>query len=169
MIENEKAAEKADEKAAGEKTLSAWVKRQNAGLWFGLCFLAFSVLFFRLSFDLPYQSRLGAGPGMYPRWLSGIAIGVALLYIWQSCTVQVFRVGDSFPGRRALYNVAEIFFSCLVFLMLLNSVGFIVAGSLLLFITFARHYRVWLAVALSIGITLVCYLVFKVCFSVPLP
>jgi hypothetical protein len=158
-----------DEKEDGKKTLSAWVKRQNAGLWFGLCFLAFSVVFFRMSFDLPYQSRLGAGPGMYPRWLSGISIGVALVYIWQSRAVQVFRIGDSFPGREALFNVAEVFVSCLVFLLLLNSVGFIVAGSLLLFITFRRHYGWWRAAALSIGITLVCYLIFKVCFSVPLP
>jgi hypothetical protein len=158
-----------ESKETGGKTLSARVRRQNAGFWFGLCFLAFSVLFFRLSFDLPYQSKLGPGPGMYPRWLSGISIGVALLYLWQSRAVQVFRVGDCFPGRRALLNVAEVFVSCLVFMGLLNLVGFRVAGSLLLFIVFVRHYRPLPAVALSIGITLVCYLIFKVLFSVPLP
>ncbi|MDR2613789.1 MAG: tripartite tricarboxylate transporter TctB family protein, partial [Candidatus Accumulibacter sp.] len=151
------------------KTLSDWVKRQNAGFWFGLCFLAFSVLFFRMSFDLPYQSKLGPGPGMYPRWLSGVAIGVALIYLWQSRTAQIFRIGDCFPGRKALLNVAEIFVSCLVFMFLLNIVGFRVAGSLLLFIVFVRHYKPVSAVALSIGITLICYLIFKVFFSVPLP
>jgi hypothetical protein len=156
-------------KDAGNKKFFDWVRRQNAGLWFGVGFLAFSILFFWMSFDLPYQSRLGAGPGMYPRWLSGLSICVALLYIWQSCTGQVFRAGESFPGWRELVNVAEVFVSCLVFLFLLNVVGFIVAGSLLLFITFARHYRLMHSVALAVGITLACYLVFKVCFSVPLP
>ena len=156
-------------KETGGKTRSGWAERQNAGLWFGLCFLAFSVLFFRMSFDLPYQSKLGAGPGMYPRWLSGVAIGVSLVYLWQSCTAQIFRVGDCFPGHKALLNVAEVFVSCLVFMLLLNVVGFRVAGSLLLFIVFVRHYRPVLAVVLAIGITLVCHLIFKVCFSVPLP
>lgn len=154
---------------ARRKGFSGWVRRQNAGLWFGVGFLAFSILFFKMSFDLPYQSKLGAGPGMYPRWLSGLSIVVALIYIWQSCSIQVFRVGDCFPGRQALLNVATIFFSCLAFLFLLNTVGFIIAGSVLMFITFVRNYRLLPALALSVGITLICYLIFKVCFSVPLP
>ena len=108
----------------GQSGPDGWIKRQNAGLWFGLAFLAFSVLFFRMSFDLAYMSKLGAGPGMYPRWLCGVSIVVAIAYIWQSCTTQVFRVGDRFPGRRELTNVATIFVSCVVFLLLLNHVGF---------------------------------------------
>lgn len=65
------------------RTLSGWVKRQNAGVWFGVGYLAFSVLFFVVSFDLVYKSKLiGAGPGMYPRWLTGLSIIVALAYIW---------------------------------------------------------------------------------------
>lgn len=159
--------ERTDE--VGGKGFSGWVRRQNAGLWFGLGFLAFSILFFKMSFDLPYQSKLGAGPGMYPRWLSGLSIGVAVVYIWQSCSIQVFRVGDCFPGRQALINVGTVFVSCLAFLFLLNTVGFIIAGSILMFIMFARNYRLLPALALSGGITLICYLVFKVCFSVPLP
>jgi hypothetical protein len=146
-----------------------WIKRQNAGLWFGLAFLAFSVLFFRMSFDLAYMSKLGAGPGMYPRWLCGISIVVALAYIWQSCTTQVFRVGDRFPGRRELTNVATIFVSCVVFLLLLNHVGFLVAGSALMFIAFWRNYALWKAIVLSITITVITWVVFKIFFSVPLP
>lgn len=152
-----------------ERTLSAWVKRQNAGLWFGVGFLSFALLFFRLSFDLSYMSKLGAGPGMYPRWLAGLAVIVALIYIGQSVRGQVFRVGEHFPSRKELINVGSVFLSCLVFLLLLNHVGFIVAGSALMFIMFVRHYRVWQAVLLSLGISLACYILFKVCFSVPLP
>jgi hypothetical protein len=148
---------------------SGWLKRQNAGLWFGLAFLAFSVLFFRMSFDLPYMSKLGAGPGMYPRWLCGISIVVAIAYIWQSCTSQVFRVGDSFPGRRELANVAAIFVSCVVFLLLLDHVGFLIAGTALMFIAFWRNYAVWKAIVLSITITVITWVVFKIFFSVPLP
>ncbi len=158
-----------EEGMSGDKTFSSWIKRQNAGLWFGLGFLAFSVLFFVMSFGLSYHSKLGAGPGMYPRWLSGISIIVALIYIWQSCTIQVFRIGEYFPGRKAMINVATVFISCLVFLFLLNVIGFIPASTLLMFILFVRHYKLWQSIALSVGITLICYLVFKVCFSVPLP
>ena len=152
-----------------KRTLSAWAKRQNAGLWFGIGFLLFALLFFRMSFNLSYMSKLGAGPGMYPRWLSGVAVVVALVYIWQSVKGQQFLVGECFPSRKELINVGSVFLSCLVFLLLLNHVGFIVAGSLLMFIMFVRHYLLWQAVALSIGISSVCYVLFKVCFSVPLP
>jgi hypothetical protein len=152
-----------------QRGLVGWITRQNAALWFGMAFLGFSVLFFTMSFGLSYKSRLGAGPGMYPRWLCAISIVVALAYIWQSCTSQVFRIGEYFPGRREMANVATIFVSCLVFLLLLNHVGFMVAGTLLMFITFMRNYPLWKAVALSIGITLACYVVFKIFFSVPLP
>ena len=148
---------------------SGWIRRQNAGLWFGLAFLAFSVLFFTMSFDLAYMSKLGAGPGMYPRWLCGISIVVAIAYIWQSCTTQVFRFGERFPGRRELTNVATIFVSCVVFLLLLNHVGFLVAGSALMLIAFWRNYALWKAIALSITITVITWVVFKIFFSVPLP
>jgi hypothetical protein len=153
----------------GQRGPNSWIKRQNAGLWLGLAFLAFSVLFFVKSFELPYMSKLGAGPGMYPRWLCGISILVAIAYIWQSCTTQVFRVGDSFPGRRELANVAAIFVSCVVFLLLLDHVGFLIAGTALMFIAFWRNYPLWKAIALSIIITVITWVVFKIFFSVPLP
>lgn len=145
------------------------VSRQNAGLWFGVLFLAYALVFFKMSFDIPYHSKLGAGPGMYPRWLSGLSILIAVVYIVQSCTKQVFRAGQYFPGKTELLNVASVFLACLLFLFLLNVVGFNIAGSLLLFVLFVRQYKVVPAIVLSVFITFVNYFVFKVCFSVPLP
>lgn len=152
-----------------DKSTSNWIKKQNAGLWFGIFFLAFSILFFVKSFDLPYFSRLGPGPALYPRWLAAISICVALAYIWQSCTRQKFIAGLVFPGKKELGNVASIFVSCMAFLLLLNHIGFLAAGSLLMFITFVRQYRLPHAIALSAIITGVCYFIFKICFLVPLP
>ena len=145
------------------------VKRQNAGLWFGIAFLAYSVIYFKMSFDVPYHSKLGAGPGMYPRWLSGFSIFIALVYIIQSCTSQVFSMGKSFPGKKELLNVFMVFLACMIFLFLLDVVGFNIAGSLLLFVMFYRQYKLLHAILLSVLITFVHYFVFKVCFSVPLP
>ncbi len=153
----------------GGRGFTDWIKNQNAGIWFGLAFLAWSVLFFKMSFDISYYSKLGAGPGMYPRWLSGISICIALLYIWQSRTMQVFRFGNSFPGKQELLNVASVFISCLVFIFLLDRVGFNLAGTLLLFVMFVRQYKLWQALLLSMAITFAHYFVFKICFSVPLP
>lgn len=152
-----------------KKSFTEWIRNQNAGLWFGLGFLAFSILFFKMSFDIPYHSKLGAGPGMYPRWLSGFSIFIALIYIFQSCTKQIFKAGLSFPGKQELINVASVFLSCLIFLFLLDRVGFNIAGSLLLFVMFVRQYKLWQAILLSIAITFIHYFLFKVCFSVPLP
>lgn len=159
-----------DKIVSGNKgTFFELIKRQNAGLWFGIVFLAYAVLYFKMSFDVPYHSKLGAGPGMYPRWLSGFSIVVALIYIVQSCTSQVFSMGASFPGKKELLNVFAVFVACMIFLFLLDVVGFNIAGSLLLFVMFFRQYKAWHALLLSLLITFVHYLIFKVCFSVPLP
>lgn len=155
--------------SGNKRTFFELVKRQNAGLWFGILFLAYAVLFFKMSLDVPYHSKLGAGPGMYPRWLSGFSIFIALVYIIQSCTHQVFSMGRSFPGRKELLNVSMVFVACMIFLFLLDVVGFNIAGSLLLFVMFYRQYKLLHAIFLSVFITFVHYLVFKVCFSVPLP
>lgn len=146
-----------------------WIKKQNAGLWFGILFLAFSILFFVMSFGLAYETKYGAGPGMYPRWLSGISIVIAIIYIWHSCTKNVFTFGKSFPGKSELINVLTIFLSTIVFILLLDKVGFCIAGSLLMFVVFIRNYKLWKAILLSVVITYICFYVFKVFFSVPLP
>ena len=125
-MENETESEK-------KGTFGEFIKRQNAGLWFGILFLAYAVLYFKMSLDIPYQSKLGAGPGMYPRWLAGFSILIALIYIVQSCTHQVFSMGRSFPGKTELFNVFTVFLACMIFLFLLEVVGFNIAGSLLLF------------------------------------
>lgn len=151
------------------KTSSGKLGNLNISLLFGICFLAYSALYFVKSFDIPYHTKFGPGPAMYPRWLSGISIIIALLYIWQSATKQVFRAKDCLPGKNELINVGSVFVSCLVFLFLLNSVGFNVAGSLLMFVVFIRQYKWWKAVLLSVVITYICFFVFKVLFSVPLP
>lgn len=151
------------------RTFTDWIKNQNAGLWFGIGFLLYSIVFFVMSFDIPYQTRFGAGPGMYPRWLSGISIFIAVIYIWQSCTKQVFRFGKYFPGKIELINVALIVVSCIVFMLLLNIVGFNIAGSLLMFVVFFRNYKLWQSVLLSVAITFICFYLFKVVFAIPLP
>jgi hypothetical protein len=122
-----------------------------------------------MSFDLSYFSKLGAGPGMYPRWLFGISICIALIYIWQSRTMHVFKMSLCFPGKQELTNVASVFISCLVFIFLLDRVGFNIAGTVLMFVMFIRLYKLWKALILSISIAFINYFIFKICFSVPLP
>lgn len=151
------------------KSLVEWFKNQNAGLWFGIFFLAYSIMFFVMSFDIPYQTKYGAGPGMYPRWLSGLSIFISAAYIWQSWRKQVFKFGESFPGRKELINVGLVLISSLVFMLLLNRVGFNIAGTILLFLVFIKEYKWWKAILLSVVITFICFYVFKVFFSVPLP
>lgn len=147
----------------------AWIKNQNAALWFGIAYLAFSILFFVMSFDLQYETQYGPGPGMYPRWLSGISIIISIIYLWMSCTKAVFKFGTSFPGKKQLISVFTVFLSCIVFILLLDKVGFCIAGSLLMFVVLIRNYKLWQAILLSVVITFICFYIFKVLFSVPLP
>ncbi len=149
--------------------LGGWIAKQNGGLWFGLAFLAFAAIYFWNSLGLTYQSRLGPGPGMYPRWLGGASILVALAYIGQSLTGQIFLVKDHFPGRAEMKGVSSVVIACIAFIALLGLAGFVPAGVLMVFIVMYRSYRPLQALAWSLAITVATYVVFKVFFSVPFP
>lgn len=152
-----------------EKKFSDWMKLQNAGLWFGVFYLAVSALWFALSFQYRYYSDFGPGAGMYPRWLSGISILVACVYIWNARTKQARPFGEAFPGGKELLNVATIFAACIAFILLLDLVGFNITGTLFLCMALFKHYKWWQVILTSVLVTVILFVLFKYCFSVPLP
>jgi hypothetical protein len=57
----------------------------------------------------------------------------------------------------------------ILFVFFLNILGFNIAGTLLLFTVLFRHYKLWQAAVISVTITVICFMIFRFCFSVPLP
>lgn len=142
---------------------------QNAGVWAGIVFLAYASGMFWQSLSLKYYTQYGPGPGLFPRWLSGILFVLALLFIWQSIKDEVVTFRDIFPKGKAFFNVASVWVACIVFMLLLDYTGFIIASSILLFTLFIRSYNWQWALGLSVVISVILFLTFDKAFGIPLP
>jgi putative tricarboxylic transport membrane protein len=142
---------------------------QNAGVWAGIVFLIYASGMFWQSFSLKYYTQFGPGPGLFPRWLSGILIVLALIFIWQSIKDEVVTFRDIFPKGKAFANVVSVWAATIVFMLILNYTGFIVASSILLFTLFIRGYNWLWALGLSVGVSVFLFLTFDKAFGIPLP
>jgi len=142
---------------------------KNAGVWAGIVLLLYSSIIFGLSFKLKYFTAFGPGPGMFPRWLSLILMIISIIYIWQSVTKEVLLFGDIFPSGPELKNILAVIASVLVFMLTVNFAGFTIASTVLLFILLVRSYKWYLALAISVGTSILLFVVFKIFFHIPLP
>jgi putative tricarboxylic transport membrane protein len=145
------------------------VNLKKAGVWSGIFILLFGCFFFWLSLSLKYTSSLGPGPGLFPLWLSAILIVLSLLYIVESIKLEGISIIDMLPKGRGMGNIVSIVASLVVFVIIVSFTGFIIAGTVLLFILFVREYKWYWGLALSFTITAITFVVFQILLEVPLP
>jgi putative tricarboxylic transport membrane protein len=145
------------------------VGKQNAGVWAGVVVLIFSSIIFWQSLSLKYTTNFGPGPGMFPRWLTAILIILSLIYIWQSIKKEVFRIAEVFPKGKDLGNVFSVLISVVVFMVIVNFTGFVIASTVLLFIVLRREFKWHIGLAISLFTSIVLFLLFKAFFNIPLP
>jgi hypothetical protein len=119
--------------------------------------------------SLKYYTKFGPGPGMFPLWLSGLFIVVSLVYIWQSIKKEVILFAEILPQGKALGNILAVLGSLILFMVLVNFTGFIIASSVLLFIVLTREYKWYLGLGISVSASILLFLLFQKVFSIPLP
>jgi len=142
---------------------------KNAGVWSGILMFSLGCCFFWMSLGLTYSSAIGPGPGLFPLWLSGILIVVSLLYIWESTTKDIILLKDLLPRGRELNNIIAILISLIVFLMIVNFTGFIIAGTILMSMLLLREYKWYWGLGISFATSLATFLLFQILLDVPLP
>ncbi|MBC8016027.1 MAG: tripartite tricarboxylate transporter TctB family protein [Sporomusaceae bacterium] len=142
---------------------------QNSGLWAGLVILLYAITIFYQSLSLDYSSRLGPGPGFFPRWLSGILIVLTIFYLLDSLKNNVVSLRKLLPEGRALNNMAAMLGGLVVFTLIVNYTGFVIAGSVLLFSMFIREYRWYYAVGSSVALSIILFVLFQSLLGVSLP
>jgi putative tricarboxylic transport membrane protein len=143
-------------------------KLGNAGAWGGSVVFAFAAVVFWKSLSLKYFTQYGPGPGMFPRWLSGILILISLIYIWQSLKKGVhFR--DILPKGRAMGSILTVLGSLLLFMLILGVTGFTVASTLMLFLIMVREFKWFSALAIALVASVLIFIIFRYVFSIPLP
>ena len=74
-----------------------------------------------------------------------------------------------FPKGKELTNVLEIIGSIVLFIIMAPFTGYVVANIVLLVILFMRKYKWYWGVAISVGITVVLFVLFQFILQVPLP
>jgi putative tricarboxylic transport membrane protein len=145
------------------------MKRQNAGVWAGIVLLLFAFVIFGQALSLKYYTKFGPGPGLFPLWLSGILIILSIIYIWHSLKKEIIPLSNIIPKGRERGNILAVLGSILLFMLIVNFTGFIVASTLLLFILLVREYKWHLALGISTGVSILLFLIFKTFFAIPLP
>jgi uncharacterized membrane protein YfhO len=139
------------------------------GVGLGAMFLIFSGVLFWQSFSFDYYSDLGPGPGLFPRWLSAALMLLSVLYIAGSLRGMQVRWGEVLPKGRDMLNVIMVLVSVLLFMLLLDSAGFIAAGSVMLLVLLMRSYAWYRAAAIAVGASVLLYVAFSMGLDVPLP
>ncbi|TDF94464.1 tripartite tricarboxylate transporter TctB family protein [Paenibacillus piri] len=141
----------------------------KVGVGLGGFFLIVSGIIFWQSFSFDYYSDLGPGPGLFPRWLSAALIVLSLLYIGGALRGAQIKWSEVLPKSKDLWNVILVLIAVLVFMLLLDAAGFIVAGAAMLMLMLMRSYVWYKAAIIAVGTCAILYIAFSIGLDVPLP
>ncbi len=141
----------------------------NAGMWAGIVILLYAGTFFYQSLSLEYYTRMGPGPGFFPRWLGGLLFVLTLCYIWEAVKHKAVSLRDLLPEGRALGNMGAMLGGLIVFTLILRYTGFVTAGAVLMFAMFIRDFRWPYALGAAVGVSVLLFVVFQGLLGVSLP
>lgn len=140
----------------------------NAGVWAGIILLLFSIIIFVQSFAYSYASDVGPGPGFFPSWLSGLLVILSIFYIIESFKGKSVS-NEKWPKGKAVKNILYILVGLFAFVILFLLFGFIVSGSVFLFLMFFKAYKWYVNILISISVSLFLFWLFNDVLSVQLP
>lgn len=142
---------------------------KNLGVYVSLFFLVFGGIIFWQSLSMDYYSDYGPGPGLLPRWVSGIIIVLSIVNLVWSFKKDVILFSDVMPKGEGLINVLTCMGSLVLFMVIVPFTGFVAGGITTLFILFKRGYKWYSALGLSALVTLVIFWLFGMALGIPLP
>jgi putative tricarboxylic transport membrane protein len=138
----------------------------------GFIFLFIGILFFADSFQLSWGSWAEPGPAPFP-----LAVSLLLSIAGIVKIVQDHEVGER-EGRiewrtmvRGFLTPLKILGTTLIFILILERLGYLVATLLFMFVLFlwVGRYRVWIAIGLSVAIGVGSWYFFEMILKVQLP
>ncbi|MEH7384222.1 tripartite tricarboxylate transporter TctB family protein [Bacillus sp. JJ1521] len=145
------------------------MKKLNSGVWAGTVLLIISIIFLIESFKLPYKNEMGPGPGpgFFPIWLSGTMVILSIIYLLNSA--KKGNKDENWPKGEALKNILLIIFSMCIFIILLPAIGFVLTSLIFLLLLLYKAYKWYISLAISAGLSICLFLLFKNVLGVPLP
>lgn len=134
-------------------------------------FIILSLLYFLEGMSMRYwSSQYAPGPGFIPRWIGGIMIVLSIIAFIQSFRREGITLGEILPKEKTLrinllVCVAGLFF----YLFFVETLGFVVTGSVLMIALFSRGTSWKRAIPLGILIAVICFFIFRVLLQVQVP
>jgi hypothetical protein len=140
--------------------------RSPKDFWSGLLFLAISLATVLIAQDYPMGSAGRMGPGYFPSMLGWLLAIIGVVTLFNS-----FRIDGEALERFAVKDMVLILGSVLLFGFLVRGAGLVVAIPVLIIISaFGSAKFSWKAsVALAVGATISCILLFVKALGLPLP
>lgn len=145
------------------------MKWRSASFYAAFVILLFALSMFIMSFSFEYYTKTGPGPGFFPLWVSGILSVLSIGYMIFGLRKEPIQWADILPKGKAIFNSLSIIVAALVFLLLLEFIGFLLACTAMLYIVLCRHYRHLIALGISFGISAVLFMTFEYLLEIPLP
>jgi hypothetical protein len=113
----------------------------------------------------------GPEAGYFPFYISLIILLSSAVTLYQAAIVNKKKKTESFVEREPLKQVMAVLIPAIVFVLGVQLIGIYVSSALYIaiFMVWLGKYAIWKAVAVSIGVSIVLYLMFEFWFQVPLP
>jgi len=152
---------RSDEERPGQRMI---LRRDHIA---GGAFIVAGALVFAMSGDLPFGTLASPGAGMMPKLVLGLLIAFG--------AILVMRAGESPPLAEIKWgdfrHAATVVAVTAVATALYTAIGFVLSVSLLLFVLLyvIERRSLWSTLAVSIGVTVGCYLLFGTLLKSPLP
>jgi putative tricarboxylic transport membrane protein len=142
---------------------------KNAGFFVGLILLFYSSIMLWQSVSLVYYTETGPGPGFFPLWISIILLVLSIVYLFESLKKEIFLFSRIIPKGVSLVNIITVLFSIIIFMLLVNYTGFVLASVTLLFLVLIRNYKWYQSMGTALVVSVLLFYFFKTLLNVPLP
>jgi putative tricarboxylic transport membrane protein len=134
-----------------------------------LFILIFGIFIFGNSFSYEYYNNFGPGPGFLPRWISGGLIILSILYMIDTIKKNPVYFKEILPDKKGLWNVISVLLSVVLFIIIIPYVGFVVSGTIMMFLALRRAYKWYIALGISIFSAWLAFYAFNDLLRVTLP
>ncbi len=145
------------------------MKRPSANVWAGVVVLLYAAVLLSESRSLIYYTKNGPGPGFLPLWISGLLAVLAAAYIWTELKKEGVMLKDILPSGQALRNHLSVVAAIIIFMLMLDITGYVVASTVMMFITLIGQYKWHAALGISLSTAVLLLLLFQYVMDIPLP
>lgn len=145
------------------------MRGQKAEVWVGLAVLIYAGIMVWQSISLEYYSKQGPGAGFFPLWVNGGLVLLLAVFILSALRKHSVTFDKILPKGKDLANNMTIIGAILLFMLLVNINGFIVACAAMMFAVMARHYKWKAALTISLGVSVLLFVIFQYGLEIPLP